>query len=211
MKAAVEAMPSGWRNRLQLAVSPLNSGVSRLEVQGYKPPGQGGYRPRKTAAVLVPLLELDQPEVVLTRRADHLPNHAGQISFPGGAAEAQDQSAVHTALREAYEEIGLAGENVTPLGFLDRLDTISDYRVLPVVALVRGPIDWRPDKREVAEVFTVPFDHLMNLELYENRPMQRDGVEYSVRYLQYQNYTIWGATAAILFNLAERYRKTSYV
>jgi len=210
MKVALEAAPSGWRDRVQLAVSPLNSGVSRLEVQGYRPPGEGGYRPRKTAAVLVPLLELEQPQVVLTRRADHLPHHAGQVSFPGGAAEAQDQSAVHTAMREAFEEIGLPRENVTPLGFLDRLDTNSDYRVLPVVALVKGPIVWHPDQREVAEVFTVPFDHLMNLDHYENRPIERAGVEYPIRYLQYQNHTIWGATAAILFNLAQRYRKTGY-
>ncbi len=213
MKAAREATPADWRSRLQLAVSPLNSGVAKLEVQGYKPPGQGGYRPRKTAAVLVPLLDLDdleQPEIVLTRRADHLPHHAGQVSFPGGAAEAQDQSAVQTALREAYEEIGLPRERVTPLGFLDRLDTISDYRVLPVVALVRGPIVWQSDQREVAEVFTVPFAHVMCLELYENRPVVRAGVEYSIRYLQYQHHTIWGATAAILFNLAVRYRKTGY-
>jgi 8-oxo-dGTP pyrophosphatase MutT (NUDIX family) len=211
MKAAIKAGPADWRGRIQHAVSPLDSGVAKLSIQGYRPLGQIAYRPRKTAAVLVPLLDLEQPEIVLTRRADHLPHHAGQVSFPGGAAEAQDQSAVHTALREAYEEIGLPPDCVTPLGFLDRLDTISDYRVLPVVALVRGPVLWQPDQREVAEVFTVPLAHVMNLEQYENRPVKRAGVEYSIWYLHYQQHIIWGATAAILLNFALRFGETDHV
>jgi len=206
MNMAATAVHSDWRSRLQAAVSPLNSGVAKLEVRGFRPPGSIPYRPRKTAAVLVPLLNLDQPEIVLTRRADHLPQHAGQISFPGGAAEPQDQSAVQTALREAYEEIGLPADQASPLGFLDRLDTISDYRVLPVVALVQTPIVWLPDWREVAEVFTVPFEHVTNIELYENRPVERGGVSYSVWYLQYKHHTIWGVTAAMLLNLATRYQ-----
>jgi 8-oxo-dGTP pyrophosphatase MutT (NUDIX family) len=206
MTPALQTVPADWRSRLRSAVSPLDSGVAQLEVRGYKPAGQGHYRPRRTAAVLVPLMDLDEPEVVLTRRADHLPLHAGQVSFPGGAAEAQDPSAVHTALREAFEEIGLPAEKTTPIGFLDRLDTISDYRVLPVVALVQPPVVWQPDQREVAEVFTVPFAHVMNLEFYENRPIERAGVKYSIWYLQFERHTIWGATAAMLLNLAIRYR-----
>jgi 8-oxo-dGTP pyrophosphatase MutT (NUDIX family) len=197
---------NGWQSRLRAAVSPLDSGVGQLEIRGYRPAGHQYYRPRKTAAVLVPLLDMDQPEIVLTRRADHLPQHAGQVSFPGGAAEKNDPSAVHTALREAFEEIGLPAELTTPLGFLDRLDTISDYRVLPVVALVQPPVIWMPDQREVAEVFTIPLTFIMNLEHYENRPVERSGVEYSIWYLQYERHTIWGATAAILLNLAMRFR-----
>lgn len=203
---AATAPESDWLRRLQAAVSPLNSGVSKLEIRGYKPPGDSSYRPRKTAAVLVPLLNLERPEIVLTRRADHLPQHAGQVSFPGGAAEPQDQNAVQTALREAHEEIGLPAHHATPLGFLDRLDTISDYRVLPVVALVQAPIAWQLDQREVAEVFTVPFEHVINLEHYENRPIERAGISYSIWYLQYKHHNIWGVTAAMLLNLAIRYR-----
>ncbi len=206
MTLAATAVHTNWRSRLQAAVSPLNSGVAKLEVLGFRPPGSIPYRPRKTAAVLVPLLDLEQPEVVLTRRADHLPHHAGQISFPGGAAEPQDRSAVQTALREAYEEIGLPADQASPIGFLDRLDTISDYRVLPVVALVDTPIVWQPDRREVAEVFTVPFEHIAKIELYENRPIVRAGESYSVWYLQYEHHTIWGVTAAMLLNLAMRYQ-----
>lgn len=206
MTMAAIAVHSDWRSRLQAAVSPLNSGVAKLEVRGFRPPGSVSYRPRKTAAVLVPLLNLDQPEVVLTRRADNLLQHAGQISFPGGAAEPQDQSAVQTALREAHEEIGLPAGYASPLGFLDRLDTISDYRVLPVVALVQTPVVWQPDWREVAEVFTVPFKYVLDIDLYENRPIERAGVSHPVWYLQYEQRTIWGVTAAMLLNLAMRYR-----
>lgn len=206
MTPAVSSFPAGWQQRLKAAVSPLGSGVGQLEIQGYRAPGQAYVRPRRTAAVLVPLMEHDQPEIVLTRRADHLPNHAGQVSFPGGAAEDGDPSAVYTAMREAFEEIGLPAGQTTPLGFLDRLDTISDYRVLPVVALVEPPVIWVPDNREVAEVFTIPLSFVMNLEHYENRPVKRAGNEYSIWYLQYEHHTVWGMTAAILLNLAMRYR-----
>jgi ADP-ribose pyrophosphatase YjhB (NUDIX family) len=131
-----------WRDGLLDAVSPLESGVRALRVDGYRPPNGNDYRPRKTAAVLVPFLDLPEPELVLTRRADHLPQHPGQVSFPGGAAEEDDRSAVQTALREAFEEIGLPPELARPIGFLDRMDTISDYRVLPVVALVTPSVCW---------------------------------------------------------------------
>jgi 8-oxo-dGTP pyrophosphatase MutT (NUDIX family) len=201
-----DRVAQGWQGRLKAAVSPLDSGVGQLQIRGYRPAGQLPYRPRKTAAVLVPLLNLEQPEVVLTRRADHLPHHAGQVCFPGGAAEKHDPSAVHTAMREAFEEIGLPANQTTPMGFLDRLDTISDYRVLPVVALVQPPVIWKPDQREVAEVFTIPWSFVMDLAQYENRSLERAGVEYSIWYMQYERHTIWGATAAILLNLAMRFR-----
>ena len=193
-----------WRERLLAAVSPLDSGVGNLLIGGYRPPGEVDFRPNRTAAVLVPLLELDIPEIVFTRRADHLLNHPGQVCFPGGRAERHDRSAVQTALREAHEEIGLPVDRTTPIGFIDRMDTISDYRVLPVVALVDAPVLWRLDAREVAEVFTVPLPFVLDRSRYEQRVMERDGVSYTVWYLQWQNHTIWGATAAMLLNLASR-------
>ena len=193
-----------WRELLLQAVSPLESGVRNLQVSGYKPPGDRPFRPSRTAAVLVPLLDYPEPEIVLTRRADHLPQHPGQVSFPGGAAEESDSSAVQTALREAQEEIGLPPAAVQPIGFLDRMDTISDYRVLPVVALVTPPVDWVLDKREVAEVFTVPLAVALDAERYETRFFEKHGREYPVFTLKWQGYTIWGATAAMLMNLISR-------
>lgn len=193
-----------WRELIAAAVSPLESGVQSLQVKGYRPPGTAAYRPGKTAAVLVPLLDLDAPQVVFTRRADHLVQHAGQVSFPGGAAEAHDSSAVETALREAYEEIGLLPEHTRPIGFLDRLDTISDYRVLPVVALVDWPVIWKLDYSEVAEVFTVPLAYVIDRDKYTMKRVTIDGQVRSIWSLQWEKYTIWGATAAMLLNFSGR-------
>ena len=198
-----------WRNRLLGAVSPLESGVRGLRVGGYKPPHSDAYRPGKTAAVLVPFLDLPEPELVLTRRADHLPQHAGQVCFPGGAAEDNDRSAVQTALRDAQEEIGLPPESARPIGFLDRMDTISDYRVLPVVALVTPPVVWTPDEREVAEVFTVPASVVLDRERFEGRHVERDGQSYTIWSLQWQDHLIWGATAWMLMNLITRMERAS--
>lgn len=199
-------MMTTWRELLMQAVSPLESGVSALAVNGYRPPGEESFRPRKTAAVLVPMLDLEEPELVLTRRADHLVSHPGQVSFPGGAAEEGDSSAVQTALREANEEIGLPAEVTTPIGFLDRMDTISDFRVLPVVALVQPPVIWKPDVREVAEVFTVPLAILLDEQCFTARKIEGAGQVYTVWSLQYQGYNIWGATAAMIINLTSRMR-----
>jgi len=193
-----------WRDRLLAAVSPFESGVRSLQISGYRPAGVDSYRPAKTAAVLVPLLDLDEPSVVLTRRADHLLQHAGQVSFPGGAAEVGDYTAVQTALREAFEEIGLPPHRTRPIGFLDRMDTISDYRVLPVVALVEWPVQWSLDYSEVAEVFTVPLSVAIDASRYREERVERNGQEYILRTLQWENHTIWGATAAMLLNLASR-------
>ena len=193
-----------WRELLLEAVSPLESGVRNLDVSGYRPPGEAAFRPARTAAVLVPLLDQPEPEIVLTRRAEHLPQHPGQVSFPGGAAEQADSSAVQTALREAFEEIGLPPAAVKPIGFLDRMDTISDYRVLPVVALVTPPVSWILDEREVAEVFTVPLSVVLNVERYESRIFEKHGHEYTIYTLHWQGHVIWGATAAMLMNLFSR-------
>jgi 8-oxo-dGTP pyrophosphatase MutT (NUDIX family) len=195
---------NGWRKRLLSAVSPLEAGIRDLPVKGFGPPGKEFLRPQKTAAVLVPLLDLPEPEIVFTRRADHLEQHPGQVSFPGGAAEHSDASAVHTALREAYEEIGLPAEVTTPIGFLDRLDTISDYRVLPVVALVTPPVRWVLDEREVAEVFTVPLSVVLDDSRYKAKIIRREGVDYTIWSLYWQGQTIWGATAIMLKNLVSR-------
>ena len=193
-----------WRSRLLSAVSPLESGVRGLQVTGYNPSGNRARRPSRTAAVLVPFLDLPELELVLTRRADHLPNHPGQVSFPGGAAEDNDQTAVETALREAQEEIGLPPQAARPIGFLDRMDTISDYRVLPVVALIRPPVEWKLDAREVAEVFTVPISVALDRSRYRGRTVERNGQRYTIWSLQWQQYEIWGATAAMLLNLVSR-------
>jgi 8-oxo-dGTP pyrophosphatase MutT (NUDIX family) len=201
---SLQQFTPAWREHLRAAVSPLNDGVGPLEVRGLGPEGRTGLRPRRTAAVLVPVLDEPEPAILLTRRAEHLAQHAGQISFPGGRAEEADNSAVQTALREAYEEIGLEPGAVTPVGFLDRFDIISDYRVLPVVGLVRMPVQWRLDESEVAEVFAVPCSVALDRTQYRKLLFQRDGQRHAVYSLDWEGRQIWGATAAMMLNLARR-------
>lgn len=195
---------SHWRKLLLDAVAPFDSGVRDLRINGNHPKDHDGDRPSRTAAVLVPILDLDKPEFVLTRRAEHLPHHPGQVSFPGGAAESDDISAVQTALREANEEIGLPLDAALPIGFLDRMDTISDYRVLPVVAFIRPPVTWMVNEREVAEVFTIPVSVALDRSRYNSGIYERKGKKYKVWSLAWQGYDIWGVTAAMLINLIGR-------
>jgi 8-oxo-dGTP pyrophosphatase MutT (NUDIX family) len=115
-----------------------------------------------------------------------------------------DRSAISTALREAEEEIGLDFSQVSPLGFLDRLDTISDYRVLPVVALVDPMFVWKPNEYEVSEVFTVPMELAVNYDSYTHHRYEQDGKTGVTSSLLWQGHTIWGITAAILLNLGSR-------
>ncbi len=118
--------------------------------------------------------------------------------------EQTDRSAVFTALREAEEEIGLHASEVSPLGFLDRLDTISDYRVLPVVGLVKSSFTWNLDSREVAEVFTVPLEVAVDRERYSHEKVLRGKQHVVISSLEWQDHRIWGVTAAILLNLGNR-------
>ena len=129
-------MSSAWRKTLKASVTPLDRGVRGLRVHPLRTPEQALERPGRTAAVLVGVVQSQSPEILLTKRSEQLKQHAGQISFPGGAVGEPGESGVVTALREAHEEIGLHPEAVQPIGFLDRVDTVSDFRVLPVVGLV---------------------------------------------------------------------------
>lgn len=199
-------------NKLRSAVSPLDHGTRALDVHGWRPPGREEHRPRRTAAVLVGILAQPAPEVILTLRSRRLARHAGQVAFPGGRADEDDPSGVRTALREAEEEIGLAPTLVQPLGFLDRIDTISDYRVLPVVGLVDPAARLVADLVEVDEVFTIPLATVLDPDAYRPTRIHRRGVTRVVYHLDWGPTAsrndgrshVWGVTAAILRNLALR-------
>lgn len=156
------------------------------------------------AAVLVPLVaRADQLHLLLTLRASHLHDHAGQVSFPGGRVDPEDADAVATALRETEEEIGLARRHIEVIGKLPDYQTGTGFTVTPVVGLVHPPFALTADTFEVAEIFEVPMHHLMNGAHHElrsaefpNRPGRR-----SFYAMPYQEYFIWGATAAMLRNL----------
>ena len=197
-------MTDKWRTRLLNAVSPLQDGVRPLQVNHFRANDEGPVRPARTAAVLVPILALEQPEILLTRRAAHLKTHAGQVSFPGGGAEEGDDSAVRTALREAEEEIGLSPDRVTPLGFLDRFDTVSDYRVLPIVGWIKPPAKWVIDHREVEQVFTLPLEIALDRSRYKERVMKSDNQRFVVHSIEWKGNVVWGLTAAMLINLIDR-------
>ena len=197
-------MPSDLHHTLLSAVSSFDQGVSALKLNVMRDPAGNPSRPNRTAAVLVPILDKPEPEILLTVRSEFLPQHPGQVSFPGGAVDRTDRSAISTALREAEEEIGLDFSQVSPLGFLDRVDTNSDYRVLPVVGLIRSSFVWKPDYREVSEVFTVPLKLAVNRNEYSHVEVVHEGKTIVVSSLHWQGHRIWGITAAILMNLGNR-------
>jgi len=160
----------------------------------------------RAASVLVPIvLRAEAATVLLTQRPAHMREHAGQVAFPGGRAEATDLSPVDTALREAWEEIGLARERVDVIGRLPLYRTGTGYEVTPVVALVDPGLELRPDASEVADTFEVPLHFLMDPRHHERRRLVLPELERDFLAMPYradgQERFIWGATAAMLRNL----------
>ncbi|ALM81886.1 CoA pyrophosphatase [Bordetella sp. N] len=164
-------------------------------------PGREG--PPRLAAVLVPLVtRADGVYVMLTQRAAHLYDHAGQISFPGGRIEDSDASPVAAALREAQEETGLTADFVEVLGTMPSYMTATGFSVAPVVALVRPGFTLAPDAFEVAEVFEVPLSFIVDPANHRlHRAELADGRVRQYYSMPWQQYFIWGATAAMLRNL----------
>lgn len=158
----------------------------------------------RSAAVLVPVIRRRQTMVLLTRRADSLRHHRGQISFPGGARDAGDDSATTAALREAREEIGLDPAQVEIIGYLDDYPTITDFRVTPVVGYISADFHPQPSPDEVAEVFEVPLSVLLDPQHYRHKTFQRMGFAIPYYELHYRHYRIWGATAGMLWDLCQR-------
>lgn len=157
------------------------------------------------AAVLFPIVDRQENyTVLLTQRTAHLRDHAGQISFPGGRVEAEDVSPVHTALRETEEEVGLASDRVEILGFLPEYRTGTGFRVTPVVGLVHPPFELKPDPFEVAEVFEVPLNFLLDPANHQQHSMHYRGAMRQYFAMPYGDYFIWGATAGMIRSLSER-------
>jgi len=155
----------------------------------------------RPAAVLVPVvMRAEGLTVLLTRRTAHLHDHAGQISFPGGRAEPGDASAAATALRETEEEIGLVAARVEIIGQLSQYVTVTGYRVTPVVGLVALPLELRPDEFEVAEVFEVPLEFLLDPANHQRNSVVNAGIERHYYAMPYGRHYIWGATAGMLMN-----------
>ena len=165
---------------------------------------RAGVSATKPAAVLVPIVDRDEPTVILTIRTQELANHAGQVAFPGGKIDPEDESPVAAALREAKEEIGLPPVLVEPIGYLDLYLTFTGFRILPTVARVKPDFTLALNPREVTESFEVPLSFLMTPENHQRKSREWKGVTREFYAMPFEDRYIWGVTAGILRNLYER-------
>ena len=188
-----------------LAAPPAGPGWNFAELAELLPDHGRALWP---AAVLVGLVERGQGrQVVLTRRTEAMRHHGGQVSFPGGRIEPGDASPAAAALREAYEEIGLASSLVEPIGYLDPLATITGFHVYPLVARIAPGFSPRIDPSEVDEAFEAPFDFLMDPANARRFEVDFRGGKRELIEFRYRDYRIWGATAAMLVNFRERLQR----
>jgi 8-oxo-dGTP pyrophosphatase MutT (NUDIX family) len=164
-------------------------------------PPSAALRP---AAVLVPLIDYgDGWSVLLTQRTAHLSAHAGQIAFPGGRIEQEDEDAVAAALRETEEEVGLPRRHVSVIGRLDTYVTGTGFEITPIVGIVAPPFPLTIDPYEVAEAFEVPLSYVLDRRNHRRTERESAGRTRVFFVLPYQGRNIWGATAGMLVNLAE--------
>ena len=198
--------PTSLRSQVERAVRALDD-LPRGDELGDRDlnPSLPRARPRRPAAVLVPIVERpDGPTVLLTRRAEHLHDHPGQVSFPGGRLDDTDRGPIDAALRETAEEIGLGRELVELAGLLDGYETVTGYGVTPVVGFIRPGFALTLDTFEVAEAFEVPLAFFLEEASRQVHSRVRDGRRRYYYAFEYENRYVWGATAGMLVNLQRR-------
>jgi 8-oxo-dGTP pyrophosphatase MutT (NUDIX family) len=196
--AGAVPLAADWRARIRLALAANAGAASATASDDAQPAGQSGIVP---AAVLVPIVLYPSPAILLTRRTDTLPAHAGQVSFPGGRIDARDADAAGAALRETEEEIGLPRHAVELAGGLPRHLTGTGYAIAPLVGLLRPPVMLTPDPREVAEVFELPLSTVLDPNAARREEAEFRGQLRRFWVIPHERHHIWGATAAILVNL----------
>jgi 8-oxo-dGTP pyrophosphatase MutT (NUDIX family) len=160
--------------------------------------------PVRPAAVLIPVVDHDEPTVLLTQRSPHLKEHSGQVAFPGGKIDATDKSPLDAALREAQEEVGLDRSFIDPIGYLGVYGTGFGFRILPTVARVKPGFQLTINHAEVVDAFEVPLAFLMNPANHQIHSKEFRGMERSYYAMPFAERYIWGATAGILRILYER-------
>jgi 8-oxo-dGTP pyrophosphatase MutT (NUDIX family) len=158
------------------------------------------------AAVLVAVTDRPRPGVILTQRTDTLSRHPGQIAFPGGRIDPDDADAIAAALREAEEEIALPRAAVTVIGPADTYRTITGFQVTPIVGVVPPDLPLVPAEGEVADVFEVPLDFLLDTANHVEVTVEWQGRDRHYYEISYDGRRIWGATAAMIVNLSRRLR-----
>jgi 8-oxo-dGTP pyrophosphatase MutT (NUDIX family) len=156
------------------------------------------------AAVLVAVVDRPEPTVILTERPKTMRKHPGQISFPGGRIEPEDDGPVAAALREAQEEIGLPPAAVDVIGTADLYRTITGFEVTPVIGVVPPDLPLTPSPGEVADMFEAPLHHLLDPARQETRTVEFQGRQRCYYEIDWQGRRIWGATAAMIVNLTRR-------
>ena len=161
-------------------------------------------RPIRPAAVLVPIIDHPEPTVLLTQRAQHLPDHAGQVSFPGGKIEKGDIDPCASALRETMEETGIDRTHIEPMGYLDLYMTTLGYRIVPVIARVKPGFQLQLNKAEVDATFEVPLAFLMDQTNVQRHSREWQGMTRHYYAITFGERYIWGVTAGILRNLYDR-------
>lgn len=165
------------------------------------PPGGGALSP---AAVLVPITDRLEPGIILTQRSETLRRHPGQVAFPGGRIDPDDDGPIAAALREAQEEIGLPASAVEIIGIADRYRTVTGYEVTPVVGVVPPDLQFTIHDAEVASVFEVPLAHLLEPANFIEQAIEWQGRERRYFEIIWDGHRIWGATAAMIVNLGRR-------
>ena len=167
-----------------------------------------GLRPRRvldrrdlvSAAVLVPIIDREEPHLLFAKKTASVPHHRGQFSFPGGVVEQDDASRVETALREAWEEVRLPASAVEVIGLLDDTETrATPFVITPVVGIVTGHVDFVPDGREIERVLQVPLSVLRDPAVFHTETWARNGESHPVHFYRVSSEdVIWGATARIV-------------
>lgn len=159
----------------------------------------------RSAAVLLPLVPHEHEDHILfTVRTQTLRKHKGQIAFPGGKQDPEDESLADTALRETHEEIGISPQAIDILGALPPFPTHTGFYIYPYVGRLPWPVQLKPEPAEIDEVFQVPLSHLLQPDVYRLEQRRFEQVDYPVHYYQYQHHTIWGITAHILHDFLQR-------
>jgi 8-oxo-dGTP pyrophosphatase MutT (NUDIX family) len=199
--------PDALRRRLQaIGARRPSPGAVLPRIDDAEDPADLARRP-VPAAVLVPVILGDAPSVLLTKRTSHLNKHAGQVSFPGGRIDPDDPSAEAAALREAWEEVGLPPGSVEVLGRLEDQVTGTGYRITPVLAVLPPALRYEISPHEVEAVFELPMSVVLDPEAPRRQRQHVGGVWREYWVWPHPEHFIWGATAAILVQLAERLRE----
>ena len=158
----------------------------------------------KRASILIPLLEMEgELNVMLTRRSSEMRSHPGQVSFPGGKQDSDDEGSLQTALRETHEEIGLPAENVGVIGTLDQILSLHYYLVTPYVGMIPTDFVPVPNTDEIESVFKVPLAFFMKSKNHWSEEKKTFASPVLVHHFEYQGYDIWGLTAKLIFRLLE--------